>query len=791
MTPEFDWPLPPHTETIPKIRKIGGEPESCQITLVDGRRRNGKLLSFDPENMRMLFMPDQSVTTVSLHFEEINQIVLTSVIELREVALQGISPENIYPANSKFKCAVSFHQGSVLMTDTIGHVETEYGLFLFTVSYARNVLRMFLPSQAIKSYQIGDHLGKMLVERKALSVNALHVGLDRQQVLREPRLGSYLKNSLTQSQIEAALKRQQSMPILRLGEALIQDGAITQEQLDGALATQTGDRKKQLGEILLEMGLVDSETIKRVLAQKLGIPFVDLRTYEFNQSLLDLVPAEMARRHTVIPLYQSGNGLRLALAMVNPLATDPIKEIGFKTRLTIDPVMASEEDIKTAIELYYTPGGRKANIAEMVTALGDGQATVSEQEIPSESDNALVRLVNKIILDAHDKGASDIHIESMKGMVASSVRFRVDGVLHDYSEVPANFRAPLISRLKIMARLDISERRMPQDGKINFEPVGHAAIELRIVTIPTVDGLEDVVLRILNTPRIISMDSLGFAPDVLEKVTALSQRPHGLVLVCGPTGSGKTTTLHAVLGSINTRDKKIWTIENPIEITQKGLRQIQVNHRIDATFVSILRSILRADPDVIMVGETRDPETAKTLLEASLSGHVVFSTMHTNSAVESVVRLLDLGLDPFTFADALLGVVGQRLVRKLCPDCREAHLMTRQEINLLAEEYCFETQVQPKDVLLRWLDDYGQPDGNFVIFKPVGCPKCGNKGYKGRLGVHELLVNNAGIREMIHGHKTVKEIETAAIAQGMRTLRQDGIEKILQGHTDWEQVKAI
>ncbi|HEX9174416.1 MAG TPA: ATPase, T2SS/T4P/T4SS family, partial [Telluria sp.] len=292
-------------------------------------------------------------------------------------------------------------------------------------------------------------------------------------------------------------------------------------------------------------------------------------------------------------------------------------------------------------------------------------------------------------------------------------------------------------------------------------------------------------------PRVMSVDSLGLAPQVLQGLQAMVERPHGLLLVCGPTGSGKTTTLHALLGYVNSRERKIWTVENPIEITQKGLRQIQVNAKIDWTFANVLRSLLRADPDVIMVGETRDPETAKTLIEASLTGHLVASTMHTNSAVESVIRMLDLGLDPFNFADALLGVLGQRLVRRLCHACRKPHLATKDELAMLAHEYCFETDLSQTEILLLWSTQYAREDGQIVLFSALGCSQCDQKGYKGRLGLHELLINTSAIKKMIHSSANVNEIASVAISLGMRTMRQDGIDKIFQGLTDWQQIKTV
>jgi type II secretory ATPase GspE/PulE/Tfp pilus assembly ATPase PilB-like protein len=394
-------------------------------------------------------------------------------------------------------------------------------------------------------------------------------------------------------------------------------------------------------------------------------------------------------------------------------------------------------------------------------------------------------------MDAFEEGASDIHIENMKGSRPTRVRFRKDGRMQLYSEIPANFRNALVSRLKIMSRLDISEKRRAQDGKLDFSLYGPARIELRVLTMPTTEGIEDVVMRVLAEPKALPLDELGLSPYALEGIRRIAESSHGLLFVCGPTGSGKTTTLHSILSHINTPDRKIWTVEDPIEITQEGLRQVQVQPRIDWTFANVLRSFLRADPDVIMVGETRDRETAQTVIEASLTGHLVLSTMHTNGAAESVVRLLDLELDPFNFADALLGVVGQRLARRLCPACRKASVASAEEIEMLAREYCGDSALEPERVLTQWRATHGDRGGAIRLNRACGCEECDGSGYKGRLGVHELLINSAVVKRRILTGANVEEIARQARSEGMISLRQDGIEKILQGHTDWDQIRTI
>jgi type II secretory ATPase GspE/PulE/Tfp pilus assembly ATPase PilB-like protein len=793
---DFEWPLPPHFEVITKLKPASIALESAGVLILnDGRRQVGEVIRLDPTASLLEFHPERARANTTIGFASFQSVRLTQLIELKRIALVAAADSvEVYPTSSKQKCVVHFKDGTSLVADTVGFVPRTFGLFLFIVIYGKNVVRWFIPTESMVTYQIGDQLGKMLVDEKILSEDVINAGLKKQEQLRAQKLGDYLQQHqvATQQQVESALRSQKSLPQIRLGEALIQEKIITEKQLSDALQMQSQDRKKQLGDILVEMDAVNKETIKRVLAQKLGIPFVGLTTYQFDPNLIKAVPGDLVRKHTMMPLYRTAS--RIVVAMENPLASEALMELAFVTKLKVDPVMASAEDLNTVITQFYGVQGTRVNISDLVSELNADPATsenLEKIEPITESDNTLVRLVNKVIMDAFETGASDIHIESMKDGRPTRVRFRKDGVMSHYSDIPANFRNALISRLKIMSRLDISEKRHSQDGKISFEQFGPAKIELRIVTMPTTEGLEDVVMRILSAPKAVSLEGLGLSPYVIAGLQKAATRPHGLLFVCGPTGSGKTTTLHALLSYINTPERKIWTVEDPIEITQEGLRQVQVQSKIDWTFATVLRSFLRADPDVIMVGETRDPETARTVIEASLTGHLVFSTMHTNSAVESVVRLLDLGLDPFNFADALLGVVGQRLARRLCTSCRTPYAASEEEINMLAHEYCFETDLLPADIIAQWGSTYKKKDGSFTLFRADGCKQCDSSGYKGRLGIHELLINSAAIKKKIHAKANVPEILNAAVSEGMRTLRQDGIDKIFQGHTDWEQIRMV
>ena len=399
----------------------------------------------------------------------------------------------------------------------------------------------------------------------------------------------------------------------------------------------------------------------------------------------------------------------------------------------------------------------------------------------TENDSAIVRLANQIIAEAYRRGASDIHIEPYADRKETGVRFRVDGTCFTYMKIPAAYRRAIVSRVKIMASLDIAERRKPQDGKIRFKLTTGQEIELRVATLPTAGFNEDVVLRLLsaNGPR--RLEEFEFSAGTRRLVEQLAQKPHGIVLCAGPTGSGKTTTLHAILASINTDERKIWTAEDPIEITQDGLRQVQVHPKIGLTFAATMRAFLRADPDVIMIGEMRDKETADIAIEASLTGHLVFSTIHTNSAVETVVRLLDMGCYPFNFSDAMLGVLAMRLCKRLCSHCRESYHPTHSEYEELVQAFGEN----------EWAFRRPTYDGAFTLFRGRGCEACHHTGYRGRVPIHELMVVSDGMKALIQGRTRTGELLAFAKSEGMQTLVQDGIEKVLQGLTTYKQVRAV
>jgi type II secretory ATPase GspE/PulE/Tfp pilus assembly ATPase PilB-like protein len=567
---------------------------------------------------------------------------------------------------------------------------------------------------------------------------------------------------------------------------LVDKGLLTEKQLEEAVATA---RVNQLdvAQILLEENKIAKTEVGQALAQFYNAPFADLSAHTIPEELKARLTPEFLKKNMCAPIEKREGTLVVAVEDPYDLTRlDAIKAVNLAPRH--DFVVALRTDLVGYINRSYglaTAPSEENDLGRIIMALGSGEEDeVEEREDQEpeidETDSGIVRLCNQIIIDAYQKGASDIHVEPYGRRAPTLVRLRVDGDCEKYLEIPAPHRNAVVQRLKIMAKLDIAEKRKPQDGKIRFKgPMG--VIELRVATIPTSGGNEDVVMRILAASKPIPLDSMGFSPRNLATFKEILQKPYGICLVVGPTGSGKTTTLHSGLGFINTEDMKIWTAEDPVEITQAGLRQVQVHPKIDFTFAAAMRSFLRADPDVIMVGEMRDHETASIGVEASLTGHLVFSTLHTNSAPETIVRLLDMEIDPFNFADALLGILAQRLFRTLCKDCREAYAPPGEEV----------AELQAGFGAAAWERLGVRLPPDFRLYRAKGCSKCGGGGYKGRMAVHELLVGTDEMKRLIARKATVEDLRNQAIKDGMTTLMQDGILKVLAGHTDFPQIRAV
>ncbi|GAB3189983.1 GspE/PulE family protein [Hydrogenophaga aquatica] len=619
----------------------------------------------------------------------------------------------------------------------------------------------------------------------------------------------------TPDQLWALLQNPQSTAhgARHLGEALVKSGVINNEQLKAALLAQFEERKigiyRQLGQQMVDKGMLTEPQLRHVIAGWLGNRVLDPGQFIFDPEAVAMVPHHVAEREAVLPLMQHED--LLVVLMADPLDKRLLDELRFMTQRRIVPVLAAPGTLAPAIARAYerqppaeVAAKRKADNHAAARELALDLQTASdvsnepEADVVSESDNTLVRLINSLIEEAIAQKASDIHIETEPPPKKVKVRFRLDGELVRYLEIESRFRYALVARIKIMAGMDISEHRKPQDGKIDFARFGGTKTELRVVTVPTTSGLEDVVLRLLAGSKPMPMDSIGLSPSNLSDLRRMALKPYGLILVCGPTGSGKTTTLHSLISDINTDSRKIWTAEDPIEITQEGLRQVQMNPRIGWTFAAAMRTFLRADPDVIMIGEMRDEETARIAVEASLTGHLVLSTLHTNSAPESITRLLEIGIDPFNFSDSLLAILAQRLVRRLCKKCVQARPATTDEILSLATQYLDGVQhYDDRDLaaqIERWKDAYGVDDGDggryLRTFTKKGCDACEGRGLKGRLGIYELMLNDDEIRHHVRHRSSAGDIRLSALKAGMKTLRQDGIDKVVAGLTDLSEVIA-
>jgi type II secretory ATPase GspE/PulE/Tfp pilus assembly ATPase PilB-like protein len=755
--------------------------EYARIGLTDGTQLSGEVVGFSPDDDSVVFTAASSsegpneprripATTVSfVAFRTSPQIDEGETVRAPAVRVKLVGD-------------ATFHLEP--LTDSL-----DPRGFRGRVLDATDPEEVYVFAHGIRSCERDDPVGSLLIQSGAVSAADVARGLRRQADLRRRRIGSILvdQNHITSSALEVGLALQ-IRKRARLGEVLVEAGLVTSDQIDAALAEQRHHRGRRLGEILMDMGLVDERTLAMTLAHKFNLPFVDLDECLIDAEALRMVDRGYLEKHRILPI-EVGPG-RITIAVSDPLDTEPVDMLRFSRSDVIREVMAIPSQITSYLAgMTAAPAApalpRPRALApflpqeELVldpaseTAQGDEEKDDALQ-IADEADGAIIQLANQIVVEAVQRGASDIHVEPNGPRDGVRIRLRIDGQCIRLPDVPATHRNALVSRLKIMAQLDISERRKPQDGKIRIR-IEDRTVELRVATVPTVGG-EDVVLRILSASKPIPMRNLGLHERNHGELARLIERPYGLVLCVGPTGSGKSTSLHSLLGHINDEKRTIWTAEDPVEITQAGLRQVQVRPKIGFTFADAMRAFLRADPDVIMVGEMRDRETAGMAVEASLTGHLVLSTLHTNNAPETIVRLVDMGIDPLTFGDALLGVLAQRLTRRLCEDCRSLEPANDED----------------RDALRLALGSAGAglavPE---LLWRSRGCNACGGTGYRGRLAIHELLVVDGAIRAAIQVRAGAEAIRDLAVAGGMTTLLQDGARKCLEGHTDLSQVRAV
>ena len=548
---------------------------------------------------------------------------------------------------------------------------------------------------------------------------------------------------------------------------------ITDEQLDRILKIQKDNGNKDLQKIIIELNILKKDEMMLALADEIGEKYVNLDDINIDTTIVVLIPEEMARRHQLIAIDKDEK--KLTVAMANPLDVFAHDELKIRLGYDIDSVLSYGEDIDKALDEVFGVTDEWDNVIGkienmQVTVLKEEEKGTSDISVITESEEApVIALVNLVILRAVKEKASDIHIEPF-GEDSLRVRYRIDGILHDVMSLPRNLQLAVISRIKIMSDLDIAERRLPQDGRIQVN-VGGRNINIRVSILPAVTG-ESAVLRILDPSSILlELDSLGFSHDILPNFLSLIKKPNGIILVTGPTGSGKSTTLYTTLNLLNSTEKKIMTIEDPVEYRLKGISQVQAKPKIGLTFAAGLRSFLRQDPDIMLVGEIRDKETAEIAVQAALTGHIVLSTLHTNDAPSSVIRLIDMGIESFLISSSVIGVIAQRLVRKICPKCKK------------------EIKITPD--MKKILDEFEINSNEITLYKGEGCPYCKDTGYKGRIAIFELMLISENIRDLISKNVTTGKLREAAISEGMCQLRSDGIKKVCEGITTIDEVLRV
>ena len=807
----FAWPTP--TLAGYPAPALPNSAPVCAVEGLNGNSMKGHLVHFAPGRGVLQITLKNQKRPLTLRTDQFRRLCLTeSLVALTPPESFG----DVQIPTPSLPFAVQFSDGEIWQGQTVGHCEEPWGLFLFEpLDHEGTLRRWFVPRSAYRDAEVGMRLGEALIEQNSASPEQIRLALAEQQELRNRRIGDILvvRQIITSDELAEAVEKQSKMPMVRIGEALTALGYISEAQLEDALQQQRQDRTVPLGELLVRKGMVSRTDLQTALARKMGYPLVDVQQFPAETDALLKVPYAVSMRVQALPLMLRAG--RLVIAVEDPSDRSKLDEVEFAAQCKVVPVLVRSGVLVSAIDRAYEKLGagnpwnlppvdpgrpvefEPGDAGKLLASMERIDAHIDEEETTNieQSDNSLVRLINSMILEAQSQRVSDIHVECPAGKEKVRIRFRKDGLMRSYMELPSNYRSALIARIKIMCDLDISERRKPQDGKINFSKFAPGVkLELRVATIPTANNHEDAVLRLLQSSKPIPLDKLGLSEPNLSRLQAAAARPFGMLLCVGPTGSGKTTTLHSLMGSINTPERKIWTAEDPVEITQPGLRQVQVNPRIEWTFAKALRAFLRADPDVIMVGEIRDQETAQVAIEASLTGHLLLSTLHTNSAPETITRLLDMGMDPFNFADALLGVLAQRLVRRLCGDCREERVASDEDERELLHDHMHvlagvDNPPSQSDVLSGWRQRFGS-DGRIKLYKAVGCDKCGGTGYEGRAGIHELMMVSRGLRQLIQTGKRADELQRHALREGMFTLRQDGIEKVLAGITTIDEVRA-
>lgn len=806
----MSWPLPSRLRFPPEAGALATL--QVEVHLLDGQLIHGVVPSGENlsgiSELKLLFMGQE----IALPVSDIRSVACSSLL----IAVEDSGITAAHEQHLEHEEFLVFHalfiDGKTLDGQTCGYVNMRTGgVYLYVRQDEFRFKALWIPRHSIQSMRIDSPDSAVSPVTAVSPKPSAEVTLPAEDAIVATTAQPGLRLATSMDELSVMLDAARGNPMISVVQAMFELKLMDEETFHELHADKSGKLRAYIDDRLAK-----SDTFKLQLeharAHMVKTPEVNADAFQVEPQALAKIPWSAAAKQSVVPLGMISGTLYVASSV--PMNRELEDRLNMIAGCHLALVWASKNHIDSRLaregQTHLTLKGASASalvtkaVAVPETKVQDLQSLLAsaQNEIKVEGaevhSNAIderssvVLLVKRIITDAHKQKASDIHIETNPGDQLSRVRFRIDGDLEEYLRLPADLRAALVSRIKVMSKLDISERRRPQDGKINFADFSNVKLELRVAILPTHDNLEDVVMRLLASSKPIPLAQLGFSARDVEIVSRLSQRPYGMILSCGPTGSGKTTTLHSLLSEINTENRKIWTAEDPIEITQPGLRQLQVNPKIGVTFASAMRAFLRADPDVIMIGEIRDEETARIAIEASLTGHLVLSTLHTNNAAESIVRLLDLGMDPMNFADSLIGIVAQRLVRALCKNCKAKEPLASHEFDLLAQEYMEGTALSLEEARKRLLEaGHMEPGGEMNLYRAVGCDTCGGKGYKGRMGIYETLENSPELKHLIQTRAATSLIFEQAIASGTRSLKQDALEKVFAGTIDHKQAVTV
>ena len=753
------------------------------LEMVDGQKVEASLIgSFRPDDGEIDILLKKNGERCKLPFTEVCCLFFND--DFDQAAYSSI---NNVSDNTESLEEVETVSGKSFQIRLVGDQEFQTGFFARSIDNHAPHKLIFFVFDGIRLRSQHSRLCEILEKKGLIRSSDIQMTLEKQQSLKLRRVGEIIseQNKISINDVEAVLQRSYQCdtipPNTRVGDILVTEGLVTRQQVDEALANQQSGKKKKIGQLLVECGLISEDQLLSALSTKFRMRFVSLENITPHRKALNALPGHLIRKLHIFPLEYTND--RLVVATSNPTDSSIPDIIRFSTNQKLELVVATSNDIAAATKRYIP---EQEDIVKLITRDSEESIVVTEEEEPEdsvlkESDSQIVRLCNQILIDAYEKNASDIHFEPGTRNGLLIIRYRTEGFCKVVHRIPSMYKKPLISRLKIISGLDITEHRKPQSGKILLL-VKNNKVEYRVEITPTVGGNEDAVLRVLSGSKTYPLEDMWFSQENLENLKKILTKPYGILLCVGPTGSGKTTTLHSALEVISSPIRKIWTVEDPVEITQPGLRQVQVNPKTGYTFQEALRSFLRADPDVIMIGEMRDSETAKIAIQASLTGHLVLSTLHTNSAAETIVRLTEMGVDPLNFSDALLGILSQRLTLKLCDHCKKPYHPGYEEYVELVDAYGAD-----------WFKAHNMADytDDFTLMKKVGCGRCDSSGYKGRIALHELLMGTEQAKTAIKKQYSATEIQNQSLAENMKSVKMDGISKVFQGITVLSQVLKV